>query len=217
VQALVTDGVLSGENINRIVRPTGLGRVLPVSPQRASTRPATRVEKEAKLRDVIFANADGVRETVEIWTRGGHLCRRVYLADGTSLLEHLGRTETRIRENLDGTYRSYVCYSVPNPFDGAPRIISESTLTDPKKDGTFNRSENVRQIPPHDPYGERLKVPRQDAESINRGIDDQLPLGRARGWNDRSQLLDLIGPARAVNSLTRYRYGATKRGTAVAA
>ena len=43
----------------------------------------------------------------------------------------------------------------------------------------LNRTENVRVIPPTDPDFARLYPRRNDAESINRNLDDTLWLGRA--------------------------------------
>ena len=43
----------------------------------------------------------------------------------------------------------------------------------------FNRAEHVRQIPPGDPDFEVLYRRRNDAESINRHLDDPLWLRRA--------------------------------------
>lgn len=43
----------------------------------------------------------------------------------------------------------------------------------------LNRVENLRAIPPRDPDFDRLYKRRNDAESINRRIEDTLYLGRA--------------------------------------
>ena len=43
----------------------------------------------------------------------------------------------------------------------------------------LNRTENVRPIPPSDPDFARLYARRNDAESINRNLEDSLFLGRA--------------------------------------
>jgi hypothetical protein len=174
-----------------------------VSPVTAARNPkGKRTEKEHKLRDEIFEDPRGIKEVVEIWTSGGRLCQRVFATDGSSSLVPLRRKENKLPRNLDGTYRSYVYYAVPDPFGSASRVIAESTLNDPKRDGKFNRAENIRQIPPGDPDYAPIKGRRSDAESINRDIDDRQPLGRARAWSATRQLIDAIGYARATNSLT---------------
>ncbi|MEO7572951.1 MAG: hypothetical protein ABIX10_11005 [Acidimicrobiales bacterium] len=65
----------------------------------------------------------------------------------------------------------------------------------------FNRTENVRPIPQDDPAFQELFRRRNDAESINRGLDDSLWLRRAHSVGHRRQLLNLLGYAVMVNSL----------------
>jgi hypothetical protein len=70
----------------------------------------------------------------------------------------------------------------------------------------LNRTENVRPIPPDDPDFESLYRRRNDAESINRGLDDSLWLARAHSVGHERQHLNLIGFALMVNSLARHRH-----------
>ena len=70
----------------------------------------------------------------------------------------------------------------------------------------FNRTENVRPIPPGDPDFERLFPRRNDAESINRDLDDTLWLGRAHSIGHARQHLNLLGFALTVNSLALHRH-----------
>jgi hypothetical protein len=65
----------------------------------------------------------------------------------------------------------------------------------------FNRTENVRAIPPSDPDFDRLFRRRNDAESINRALEDTLYLGRAHSLGHRRQQLNLLGYALMVNSI----------------
>jgi hypothetical protein len=55
---------------------------------------------------------------------------------------------------------------------------------------------------------------RPDSESINRGIDEVLPVRRARAYTVQRQLLDMIGHMRTVNALTRSLYGINQRRVA---
>jgi hypothetical protein len=64
----------------------------------------------------------------------------------------------------------------------------------------FNRAENVRQIPPGDPGFEVLYRRRNDAESINRHLDDTLWLRRAHSIGNRRQLLNMVTYALGVNA-----------------
>jgi hypothetical protein len=64
----------------------------------------------------------------------------------------------------------------------------------------FNRTENVRPIAPSDPDFTSLFRIRNDAESINRGLEDTLYLRRAHSVGHRRQLVNLLGWALVVNS-----------------
>jgi hypothetical protein len=70
----------------------------------------------------------------------------------------------------------------------------------------LNRTENLRPIPPGDPDFERLFPRRNDAESINRHLDDTMWLGRAHSIGHARQLLNLLGFALTVNSLALHRH-----------
>ncbi|MDQ1521875.1 MAG: hypothetical protein QOI55_2948 [Actinomycetota bacterium] len=70
----------------------------------------------------------------------------------------------------------------------------------------FNRTENVRPIPADDPDFAPLYRRRNDAESINRGLDDSLWLGRSHSVGHERQRLNLIGFALTINSLARARH-----------
>ena len=59
----------------------------------------------------------------------------------------------------------------------------------------LNRAEKVRPIPQGDPDFQRLFRIRNDAESINRGIEDSLHIGRAHSIGHKRQLLNLLGNA----------------------
>lgn len=63
----------------------------------------------------------------------------------------------------------------------------------------LNRTENLRPIPPTDPDFAGLFRQRNDAESINRGLDDTLFLRRAHSVGHRRQWINLLGYALTVN------------------
>ena len=81
-----------------------------------------------------------------------------------------------------------------------PRRLS----VDPTAKRKFNRAENVRQIPPGDPDFEILYRRRNDAESINRHLDDTLWLRRAHSVGNQRQLLNMITYALGVNALSMH-------------
>lgn len=70
----------------------------------------------------------------------------------------------------------------------------------------LNRTENVRPIPQSDPEFARLYARRNDAESINRALNDTLYLGRAHSVGRRRQLVEVLGYALTVNSLALHRH-----------
>jgi hypothetical protein len=70
----------------------------------------------------------------------------------------------------------------------------------------FNRTENVRPIPPSDPNFPRLYGRRNDSESLNRPLEDTLFLGRAHSLGWRRQLVEMLGWAVMVNALTMARH-----------
>ena len=73
-------------------------------------------------------------------------------------------------------------------------------------DRRFNRTENVRAIPPSDPRIEHLDSRRNDAESINRHLEDTLFLGRAHSVGKRRQHVDLLGYGSLVDGLSRAKH-----------
>jgi hypothetical protein len=69
-----------------------------------------------------------------------------------------------------------------------------------------NRSENARVIVPTDPDFARLYPRRNDAESINRNLDDTLWLGRAHSVGHQRQLLTSSATPLMVNGLALHRH-----------
>jgi hypothetical protein len=80
----------------------------------------------------------------------------------------------------------------------------------------LNRAENLRPIPPSDPDFGRLYGRRNDAESLNRALEDSLYLGRAHSLGWVRQRTDLLGFALMHNAITRARLRKRKRRTAAA-
>lgn len=70
----------------------------------------------------------------------------------------------------------------------------------------LNRTENVRPIPQSNPDFKALYARRNDAESINRGIDDSMWLSRAHSVGHTRQHVNLIGYALMVNSLALHEH-----------
>ena len=88
--------------------------------------------------------------------------------------------------------------------------------TDEDKARKLNRTENVRPIPPSDPDFKEIYARRSDAESINRGLEDTLYLGRAHSVGHRRQLVNLLGYALMVNSLALHEHRQRQKVAAAA-
>jgi hypothetical protein len=70
----------------------------------------------------------------------------------------------------------------------------------------LNRTENLRPIAQTDPDFKALYRRRNDAESINRALDDSLWLRRAHSVGHERQHLNLLTYALVVNSLALHRH-----------
>ena len=78
----------------------------------------------------------------------------------------------------------------------------------------FNRTENLRPIPLDDPDFDRLYARRNDAESINRHLDDTLWLRRAHSIGHLRQALNLLTYALCINGLALHLHRRRQRTTA---
>jgi hypothetical protein len=200
----ICDTVLRGKHLDALERHNGWIIINPVTAEHVDPKTGERTEKGRYLHTVTFAYPGGSQEDVEIWYIGGRLHRLGYADDGTEISVPLDRVGNPIRKNANGTFRTYVEYTVPDPRGGAPQRIREATYN--TVDDTFNRAENIRQIPPGDPDYTHLMGRRSDAEAANRQIDDQLYLRRARSLGARRQLFDLLAHGLVQNSIALHRH-----------
>jgi hypothetical protein len=76
-------------------------------------------------------------------------------ATGDVVLIPLERTKIEPRRNLDGTWRWYGVYAVPDDTGGGTIRVRLDT-TDEDRRRKFNRAEHLRTIPPSDPDDQRL-------------------------------------------------------------
>ena len=123
----------------------------------------------------------------------------------TSHFVPLPRIRTHRNRDKNGQYRWYNDYQLPDRYDDQ-RITVRLHGNDDDAARKFNRTENLRPIPPGDPDFERLFPRRNDAESINRNLDDTMWLGRAHSIGHARQQLNLLGFALTVNSLALHRH-----------
>ena len=93
---------------------------------------------------------------------------------------------TRTHRNADksGRYRWYNDYRLPQRHGGGTLTVRLHGNDDDRA-RKLNRTENLRPIPPGDPDFARLYPRRNDAESINRDLDDTLYLRRAHSRRPR--------------------------------
>lgn len=148
--------------------------------------------------------ADGSTRSVDLYARGGAIGIGTLAAAGELLFTPLPRVRTHRNADKSG-YRWHNDYRLPDHLGGGIVTVRlHGNATDAAR--KFNRTENVRPIPPDDPNFRELFRRRNDAESINRALEDTLWLGRAHSLGHRRQLLNLLGYALMVNSLARSRH-----------
>lgn len=117
----------------------------------------------------------------------------------------LRRVRTHRIRNKSGRYRWYNDYELPARY-GSGLVTVRLHATEEDRRRRFNRTENVRPVPPSDPVIRRPYGRRNDAESINRGVVDSMYLGRAHSLGHARQQVNLLGYALMVNSLALFAF-----------
>ena len=183
----------------------GLVPIVPVTAAaggRASGKP--RIEKTVRVGDVTVTARDGSTTVHQLYAEAGELCLGVLDENGDVVLVSLARGQILRRGNADETWRFYGEYDIPDDLGGGT-IRIRLDQTDHDREIGFNRTENLRAIPPSDPDFKALYGRRADAESINRGLDDTHYLRRAHSVGHARQLLDHLGFGIMVNTFARCR------------
>ncbi len=206
----IYDTALRGVHHQRLLRDLGW---LPVNrvtaekaaktrkPRRAGHR---RVEKSAHIEDRAITLAAGTNKTISLFSRGGAVGIGTLADTGERLFTELPRVRTHRNADKSG-YRWYNDYRLPDHLGGGTITIRLHGNAD-DQGRRFNRTENVRPIPPTDPDFARLYRLRNDAESINRALDDTLWLRRAHSIGHERQHLNLLTHALVVNSVALHRH-----------
>ncbi|MDA9293049.1 hypothetical protein N9Q18_01045 [bacterium] len=205
-QGVVYDTAFRGIHHQRLMRDLGWVSVNRVTANAGSRkRPAKdrkRVEKIVYVETKTIQTPDGVQQ-VRLISQGGRIGLGEVTESGKPLFVPLDRVRTHRNLDKRGTYRWYNDYRLPERLGGGTVTVRlNSNAEDTKR--KFNRAENVRQIPPGDPDFEILYRRRNDAESINRHLDDTLWLRRAHSIGNRRQLLNMITYALGVNALSMH-------------
>jgi hypothetical protein len=119
------------------------------------------------------------------------------------------------RRGRPGWFRFYNVYRLPPEYGGEElRLRLTGNEEDPSRG--LNRSEHLRAIPPSDADSKVLMRRRNDAESLNRGLEDTLYWGRAHSAGHVAQEADLLGFALGVNALSWHRHRKRRPDSAVA-
>ncbi len=137
---------------------------------------------------------------MRLFTQGGVLGIAETTVTGERHFAPLTRVRTHRNQDKNGRYRWYNDYQLPDHYGGGT-ITVRLHGNDQDAARKLNRTENLRPIPPGDPDFERIFPRRNDAESINRHLDDTMWLGRAHSIGHNRQLLNLLGFAITVNAL----------------
>jgi hypothetical protein len=164
-----------------------------------------RVAKSVHVEDKLVTDLQGQRASVSLYAQDGAIGIGRLTDRGQMIFEPLRRFRTHRTCDKGGTYRWYNDYRLPDGLGGGT-VTVRLHANDQDRTRRFNRTENVRPIPPSDPDFARLYARRNDAESINRNLEDTLFLGRAHSVGRLRQQVDLIGYALLVNGLTVLRH-----------
>jgi hypothetical protein len=206
-QGVVYDTALRGVHHQKILRDLGLLSINRVAAARAGSKKPRRnanerrVAKSTIIETKDITRPDGTTELVPLYARDGALGLGRLADDGRLTFEELRRTHTMRRADKAGTYRWYNEYALPDDLGGGTITVRlHGNDEDAKR--KLNRTENLRPIPPSDPVFADLFRQRNDAESINRNLDDTLFLRRAHSVGAARQHVNLLGFALMVNSLT---------------
>ena len=208
-QGVIYDTALRGVHHQILLRDLGLLPLNRVTAAKASAKKPRRAEGQRvaksthiETRDITLP--DGTTHTVDLFAQDGAVGVATLTADGDRHFTPLRRIRTH--RNADKTrYRWYNDFELPEHLGGGT-ITVRLHGTDDDVRRKFNRTENVRPIPASDPDFARLYRRRNDAESINRALDDTLFLRRAHSVGHERQQLNLLTYALTVNGLAVHRH-----------
>jgi hypothetical protein len=208
-QGVIYDTALRGVHHQHLLRELGLLSINRVTAAKAGAkkprRDNRRVEKTVHIEDTTVTLANGTTRTLRLYASGGALGIAELDDTGTHQFVPIQRVRTHRNKDKNGRYRWYNEYKLPAAYD--EQVITVRLHgNDDDAARKLNRTENLRPIPPGDPDFERLFPRRNDAESINRHLDDTMWLGRAHSIGHARQHLNLLGFALTVNSLALHRH-----------
>ena len=205
-QGVVYDMAFRGAHIQELLQ-LGLIPIVKVPAARKSIKTASgyvgRLPKDCHVEDRLVRLADGGTKLCRLHARDGAIGLAEMTDTGSVEFVELTRIRTCRKQDKNG-YRWYNTYALPECFGGGGTVSIRIDQTEDDTRRGFNRTENVRVIPPSDADFRRLFGRRQDAESMNRAYEDSLYLGRAHSLGHLRQQVDFLGWAVSVNSLALY-------------
>ena len=210
-QGVLYDTALRGVHHQVLLRDLGWLPVNKVTAAKAGAKTprrkdGRRVEKSVHVEDKTITGPDGRTHTLRLYARGGALGLGELTDSGELTFTELRRLRTHRNADKNGRFRWYNDYELPDRLGGGS-ITVRLHGNDDDKARKLNRTENVRPIPYTDPDFARLYPRRNDAESINRDLDDTLYLRRAHTLGHHRQHLNLLGFALVINSIALHRHG----------
>jgi hypothetical protein len=205
-QGVIYDTALRGVHHQRMLRDLGWLTINRVAAAKVgSTKsPRRREPKSAHVEDKTITRPNGTTTTLRLYAQDGAIGIGELDDRGDLHFTPLRRVRTHRTKDKNGKYRWYNDYELPDHHGGGEVTVRLHGNEDDTR-RRFNRTENVRPIPAGDPDFQHLYRRRNDAESINRNLDDTLWLGRAHSLGHQRQTLNLLGYALMTNSLARAR------------
>ena len=209
-QGVLYDTALRGVHHQRLMRDHGWLSVNKVTAAKAGSKKprrgkGRRVPKSTFVEQRTITLDDGTTATIDLFACDGAIGIATLTDSGEQRFDELARVRTQRREDKSGTFRWYNQYRLPERFGGGTVSVRLHGNADDDK-RRFNRTENIRPIPATDPDFAGLYKRRNDAESINRALDDTLWLRRAHSIGHARQHLNLLTFALGVNSLALHRH-----------
>lgn len=204
------DTALRGVHHQVLMRDLGLLPVNKVAAAKAAVKAprrkgGQRQEKSVHVEDKAITLPDGRPHTLRLYAHGGALGLGELTDTGELTFTALRRKRTHRNVDKNGLFRWYNDYELPERLGGST-ITVRLHGNDQDKARKLNRTENVRPIPFTDPDFAKLYPRRNDAESINRDLDDTLYLRRAHTLGHARQHLNLLGFALVINSIALHRH-----------
>jgi len=202
-QAVVYDGALRGVHHQQFLRHLGL---MTISRVTAKVGVRNRTNKSrARVEKLVFLETKKIDTTCgqiefKLFANGGQVGVGEPNDKGEIVFVPLPRIRTHRTRDKSGLYRWYNDYRLSTP-SGDATVTIRLHGNDDDRARRFNRTENIRPIAPGDADFDRLYPRRNDAESINRHLDDTLWLRRAHTVGHHRQTLNLLTYALGINAI----------------